>query len=38
MSKGTQAAFIPFSTGEQGCIGRNIMYMGLQMLFASIVL
>lgn len=35
--KGTQAAFIPFSAGARGCIGRNITYMEQQMLVASIV-
>ncbi|KAF2494117.1 cytochrome P450 monooxygenase [Lophium mytilinum] len=36
-AKVLQSAFLPFSLGPRGCIGRNITYMEQQMLIASLV-
>lgn len=32
-----QAAFIPFSTGSRGCIGRNITYLEQTVMIATLV-
>lgn len=36
-SKDLQAAFLPFSTGARGCIGRNISYLEQTVLLSSVV-
>ncbi len=36
-AKDLQAAFISFSTGARGCIGRNISYLEQTVLLASVV-
>ncbi|KAH8671758.1 cytochrome P450 [Tricladium varicosporioides] len=36
-AKELQAAFLPFSTGSRGCIGRNISYLEQTVLLASVV-
>lgn len=36
-SKNLQAAFITFSTGARGCIGRNISYLEQTVLLASVL-
>lgn len=36
-AKDLQAAFISFSTGARGCIGRNISYLEQSVLLASVV-
>jgi cytochrome P450 len=36
-AKQLQQAFLPFSLGSRGCIGRNISYMEQQMVIASLV-
>jgi len=36
-SKDLQAAFLAFSTGARGCIGRNISYLEQSVLLASII-
>lgn len=36
-SKDLQGAFLPFSTGARGCIGRNISYLEQTVLLSSVV-